>query len=81
MRRLFQRAQMRWLMIATGGGLFVLEGCDTTVRDTILAGVEGAATTLLSTFISAFFQTLQPAEEEAATTVKAIIEQLPQYFA
>ena len=80
MRGLLQRGQLWWLTVATGGSVFVLEGCDPTVRDTILAGVEGAATTLFTTFVAAFFQTLEQ-EEEAVTTVKAIIQQLPQYFA
>jgi len=80
MRALLRRGQVWWLTLAAGGSIFVMEGCDPTVRDTILGGVEGAATTLFTTFINAFFQTLQT-EEEAVTTVKAMLEHLPQYFA
>ncbi len=70
-----------WLMtFSAGGGLLALEGCDTGVRDTVLGGVGTAATTLTSTFIQAFIQSLQADSEETATTVKALIEYVPQFF-
>lgn len=46
------------LILAASGGLFVLAGCDPTVRDTVLGGVEGASAALSTTFIQAFFESL-----------------------
>ena len=81
MRRLINRTRKFWVMASSGGlTLAVLEGCDADVRDTVLNGVEGAATGLLTTFISAFFQSLND-PEETATTVQAIIEMFPQIVA
>ncbi len=81
MRRMFLRGRI-WLLAAiSGGGLFVLGGCDPNVRDTVLAGVEGATTTLTTTFINAFFQTvLAPDDEDTATTVRVFQETLEPYF-
>jgi hypothetical protein len=72
-----------WLLtVVSGGGLFVLGGCDPTVRDTVLSGVESATTTLLTTFITAFFQSVLTAGDEGTvTTVKAIAERVPEFFA
>ena len=82
MRRFLLRGRIWLLSTVSGGGLLVLSGCDPTVRDTVLGGVENATTTLLTTFISAFFESvLSPADEGTATTVKAFIEQVPEFFA
>lgn len=82
MRALLTRSRIRLLTLVSGGGLLVLEGCDPVVRETILTGVGGAATSLTSTFIQAFFESLMQTDEETqGTTVKAIIEYLPQIFA
>jgi hypothetical protein len=72
-----------WLLTAvSGGGLLVLSGCDPTVRDTMLAGVESATTTLLTTFITAFFESvLSAGDDSAVTTVKAVVERVPEFFA
>jgi len=82
MRRLLLRGRI-WLVSAiSGGSLFVLGGCDPNVRETVLAGVEGATTTLITTFIQAFFESvLAPEDEGTVTTVRAITEQLSQFFA
>ena len=82
MRGLLLRGRI-WLVSAvSGGGLLVLGGCDPTVRDTVLAGVESASTTLITTFINVFFQTVLTAEDDSTvTTVKAFVEQAAQYFA
>lgn len=71
----------RWLMMTAAGGLFVLSGCDPDVRDTVLNGVESATTTLITTFINAFFQSVLSPDDSNAATVKAFLEQLPDYFA
>jgi len=60
----------------------VLSGCDPTVRDTMLAGVESAATTLVTTLITAFFQSvLATGDDSTVTTVKAIVERVPEFLA
>ncbi len=67
-----KRGQVWALLIASGGGLFVLESCDPTVRDTVLNGVGGAASSLATTFIQAFMESLTNGEpNDTATTVQA----------
>ena len=80
MRRLVTRSRLWLTLLVSGGGLFLLEGCDPGVRDTVLGGVGTAATSLSSTFIQAFIQSLQ-ATDDTTTTVRAIIEEDPAYFA
>jgi len=80
MRRLVTRSRLWLTLLVSGGGLFLLEGCDPTVRDTVLGGVGTAATSLSSTFIQAFMQSLQ-STDDTTTTVRAIIEEDPAYFA
>lgn len=82
MRRSAIRSRL-WLLTLVGGGtLFALEGCDATVRDTVLTGVGTAATSLSATFIDAFVKSLlADDEEETATTVKADTNFAPQIFA
>jgi hypothetical protein len=82
MRGLLLRGRIRLLSLISGGGLLVLGGCDPTVRDTVLSGVEGATTTLVTTLIQAFFESvLAPEDEGTVTTVKAFVERLPEFFA
>lgn len=76
MRRLLNRSRIWFFGMVAGGTTLVLEGCDPNVRDTVLGGVEGAATSLFTTLISAFFQSLMSQEEETATTVKLLVEHL-----
>lgn len=68
----FFAKKARVLMVIAGAGTTfqVLEGCDPTVRETVLGGVESASTGLAATFIQAFFQTLTAPEDEP-TTVQA----------
>lgn len=81
MRALWIRSRLWFLTVATGGGMFVLEGCDATVREQVLTGVGGAATGLATTFINAFFQGLiNDASEGDATVVRAIFDSV-QHFA
>jgi hypothetical protein len=82
MRALLTRGRVWMVTMAAGGGLLVLDGCDATVRDTVLNGVGSAATGLASTFIQAFIQSLQAdAEGDTSPTVKAIHDFQPQPFA
>jgi len=70
----------KWLLTAASGGLFVLSGCDPEVRDSVLSGVESASTTLITTFISAFFKSVLAADDGTVATVKAVLDQTPGYF-
>ncbi len=81
MRQLFHRARLWFYGAAAGGSVLVLEGCDPNVRDTVLGGVEGATTSLFSTLIMAFFESLAAEEDDAVTTVKVLIETASTYFA
>lgn len=81
MRSMRKRGRVWLASTAAAGSLFVLQGCDPNVRDTVLSGVSGAATSLASTFIQAFFEALaNDAAEEAPATVKAIICDAPPIF-
>ena len=42
-----------------GGSVLQLGSCDTTVRSTLLTGLEATASTLTQTFITAYFTGLQ----------------------
>ena len=75
MRPWRKRVQAWVLIMATGSGMLALNGCDPAVRDTVLAGVSDAATSLASTFIEAFFQSLSKDETETPTTVQAEVLQ------
>ena len=63
----------KWVAIAaSGGSLFVLDTCDPTVRDTVLSGVGSATTSLASTFIQAFFESLQQKANDQTTTTSTV---------
>jgi len=79
MRRLFARSR-KGVLAAAAGTTLVLSGCDPAVRDTVLAGVEGAATVLTDTFIRAFFESLSSDGEEQATIVQVFpLDQVPVF--
>lgn len=79
MRGMVHRSRLWFYTVVAGGTVFLLEGCDPGVRDTVLAGVGSAADGLASTFIAAFIESLN-SDEETATTVRSFIEMVPQYF-
>ena len=64
----------RWILAVATGGAFVLSGCDPNVRNTVLSGVEGATTTILTAFVQAFFQSLNDDNDNTPTTVQATFE-------
>jgi hypothetical protein len=68
MRRLVRRAQLFLVSSSIGGSVLVLEGCDPTVRDTVVTGVQGASTSLITTFIQAFFESLQDNQDDGTVT-------------
>ncbi len=81
MHAMLRRGRIWWLSVISGG-IFVLSGCDPNVREQVLNGVGSAATGLATTFIQAFFQALiNQNQEETATTVQAILHEVPKYFA
>ena len=80
MRGSYNRRRLWKVSLMTAGSLFVLEGCDTSVRDTVLTGVGSAASSLASTFISAFIQSLQASDTDT-TTVMNFAEPISEYFA
>lgn len=64
-RRRFSRALAALLM---GGSLLQLSSCDPTVRSTILTGLEATSSTLVQTFVTAFFTGLQNNDTGTALT-------------
>lgn len=69
MRSLKHRVRILLMTTAIGGSLFVLRGCDPSVRDAVLSGVGSAATGLSAAFIEAFITSLQNQGDEQATTI------------
>ncbi len=69
MRGLLQRGRIGLVAASLGGSVLVLEGCDPNVRTTVLSGVEGASTTLMTTVIQAFFESLLAQDEGDPTIV------------
>jgi hypothetical protein len=50
-----RRLQILPLLSSVGGSVFALQGCDPTVRSTMLEGVQSAATTLATALILSWF--------------------------
>jgi len=46
-------------LVLGSGTVFALDGCDPTVKSTVLGGLQDASTTLADTLIQAFFTKLQ----------------------
>ena len=78
MHTLLRRSHFWLLSLASGASRLALDACDPTVRDTVLTGVGSAATSLASTFIQAFIQSLTADQNTTATTVRALIEYAPR---
>lgn len=75
--RAWHRKVLVRLAAASAGSAFVLEGCDAQVRDTVLAGAEGATQTLFATFVQAFFESLTPKEDETGVSTVMIFGEQP----
>ena len=74
----------RWAPFLAGGlALQVnLGGCDPTVRDTVLTGIETSLTTLASAIINGFFLSLQaPTSSTTQPVVQAVFENLHNWLA
>ena len=68
-----------WIPILAGGFAAQLGGCDPTVRDTILTGVQTSLTGLVTAGINAFFMSL--GESATSQAVVQVIHAVGQWFA
>ncbi len=73
MRSWQKRARTWSVLMAAGGGLLALDSCDPTVRSTMLSGMGSAASSIATTFIQAFFESLNKptSDPNAPPTVQA----------
>lgn len=79
---ILKRGRVWLVLISTGGGLLVFDGCDPSVRSTVLSGIGSAASGLATTLIQAAVQSLsnQGQDTQTTTTVRAR-DFVPQLFA
>ena len=63
-----QRLMRAAITLAIGGSAFQLSGCDPTVRDTLLNGLESSTQSLSAALISAFFQSLEDEDSGGGLT-------------
>lgn len=65
----------RWAAAAIGSGsVFVLSGCEPTIRETILSGMEDVTYGIAETIIAAFFLGLQQSNSTTTTMLRAAEE-------
>ncbi len=69
MRTLLRRGRVWAFALASGASLLALDACDPNVRDTVIQGVGSAATSLVTTFIQAFIDSLNAPDTDVPTTV------------
>lgn len=65
----------RWALVLAGTITpLSLSGCDPTIRDTLLTGIQTSASTLLTSVLEAFFTALQnvATSQTAMSTVEAV---------
>jgi len=62
-------------LVLGGGTVFALDGCDPTVKDTVLGGLQDASTTLADTLIQAFFTKLQTDGQTTSTSTTTTLLQ------
>jgi hypothetical protein len=67
-RSLRTRVLRSVMALAMGGSAFQLSGCDSSVRTTLLDGLEATSSTLTNALISAFFQSLDDGDDGANIT-------------
>ena len=63
-----QRLMRAAITLAIGGSALQLSGCDPTVRDTLLTGLESSTQSLSAALISAFFESLGDGESAGGLT-------------
>lgn len=72
----------RKVLLMVAAGAFVAQigaGCQPTIRDQLLVGIEASLAGLVNTFLQAFFQTLQSSGATASQpVVQAILHHLPK---
>ncbi len=64
--------------LLAGGTALQLGGCDPTVKDSILTGVQSSLTGLVTTVIGAFFTSLQNAGDTSGTSTSEPVIQAVQ---
>lgn len=67
----------KWMAVAFVGGAFALSGCQPEIRDTLLSGLQDAATGLASTFLDALFIRIR----SDSTALAPVVEQLAHLLA
>ncbi len=63
-----QRLTRAAITLAIGGSACQLSGCDPTVRDTLLTGLESSTQSLSAALISAFFESLGDGDSTGGLT-------------
>jgi hypothetical protein len=73
----------RWAPVLVGGTALQLNlsGCDPTVRETVLTGIQTAMTSLVTSVIQAFFLSLQPSSSTTQGVVKAAFDHMSGWLA
>lgn len=79
--RFVLRHQRKLLLTLLAGGFAaqVFNSCNSSLRDSILVGVQTSLTGLVATFIDAFFQSLMSQSSTSQPVVRAIAEFLPTF--
>ncbi len=83
MRRFPRLGRFWWkaTILLAGGGVFVLDSCDPTIKTTILGGLESASSGLATTFITALFQKLSAEDQSTTTTLLRTLEEAARMLA
>jgi hypothetical protein len=67
-RTVWNRVLRATTILALGGSAFQLSGCDPQVRSTLLSGLQTTSTGLMTTLITAFFQSLADSGSDSSGT-------------
>jgi hypothetical protein len=69
------------LPLLAGATVLQFGGCDPTVRDALLAGVQTSVIGLMSALIAAFFEVLRNTVASPNTTAQAVFDTLRTFIA
>ena len=68
-KRRSRKRMLTWVAAAAmGGTVFQFGACDSEVRSTLLNGLETSSTGLVSAFIAAFFDSIEPEDAGGGTS-------------
>ena len=79
-RDLLARCNRKLFLTLAAGGIMMqinFAGCDTDLRNNLLAGIQTSIVALITTFINAFFQALMAESASSQAIVKVILDSLP----